>query len=69
MMSAETKQTRAAKFTQRNRLNYVATVLGLSAMAFGLFWLFFDVVFNGNVVYHYFFNYSGSVFNGYFSVD
>ena len=40
MMSAEMKHTRAAKFAQRNRVNYVATVLGLSAMAFGLFWLF-----------------------------
>jgi len=44
MMSAEMKQTRAAKFAQRNRLNYVATVLGLSAMAFGLFWLFWILI-------------------------
>ena len=44
MMSAETKQMRAAKFAQRNRLNYVATVLGLSAMAFGLFWLFWILI-------------------------
>ena len=44
MMSAEMKQTRAAKFTQRNRLNYVATVLALSAMAFGLFWLFWILI-------------------------
>ena len=44
MMSAEMKQMRAAKFTQRNRLNYVATVLGLSAMAFGLFWLFWILI-------------------------
>ena len=35
---------RAAKFAQRNRLNYVATVLGLSAMAFGLFWLFWILI-------------------------
>ena len=28
MMSAEMKQMRAAKFAQRNRVNYVATVLG-----------------------------------------
>ena len=44
MMSAEMKQTRAAKFTQRNRVNYVATVLALSAMAFGLFWLFWILI-------------------------
>ena len=44
MMSAEMKQMRAAKFAQRNRLNYVATVLGLSAMAFGLFWLFWILI-------------------------
>jgi phosphate transport system permease protein len=44
MMSAETKNMRAAKFAQRNRLNYVATVLGLSAMAFGLFWLFWILI-------------------------
>ena len=44
MMTAEMKQTRAAKFTQRNRLNYVATVLALSAMAFGLFWLFWILI-------------------------
>ncbi len=44
MMPAEMKQTRAAKFTQRNRLNYVATVLALSAMAFGLFWLFWILI-------------------------
>ena len=44
MMSAEMKQSRAAKFTQRNRLNYVATVLALSAMAFGLFWLFWILI-------------------------
>jgi phosphate transport system permease protein len=44
MMSAEMKHTRAAKFAQRNRLNYVATVLGLSAMAFGLFWLFWILI-------------------------
>jgi len=44
MMSAEMKHTRAAKFAQRNRVNYVATVLGLSAMAFGLFWLFWILI-------------------------
>ncbi len=44
MMPAEMKQTRAAKFTQRNRLNFVATVLALSAMAFGLFWLFWILI-------------------------
>ena len=44
MMSAEMKQMRAAKFAQRNRVNYVATVLGLSAMAFGLFWLFWILI-------------------------
>jgi phosphate transport system permease protein len=44
MMSAETKQMRAAKFAQRNRLNFGATVLGLSAMAFGLFWLFWILI-------------------------
>ena len=44
MMPAEMKQTRAAKFAQRNRLNYVATVLALSAMAFGLFWLFWILI-------------------------
>ena len=44
MMTAEMKQTRAAKFTQRNRLNFVATVLALSAMAFGLFWLFWILI-------------------------
>ena len=44
MMSTEMKQSRAAKFAQRNRLNYVATVLALSAMAFGLFWLFWILI-------------------------
>jgi phosphate transport system permease protein len=44
MMSAEMKQMRAAKFAQRYRLNYVATVLALSAMAFGLFWLFWILI-------------------------
>jgi len=44
MMSVEMKQMRAAKFAQRNRLNYVATVLALSAMAFGLFWLFWILI-------------------------
>ncbi len=44
MMSAEMKQARAAKFAQRNRVNYLATVLALSAMAFGLFWLFWILI-------------------------
>ena len=44
MMSAEMKQSRAAKFAQRNRVNQLATVLALSAMAFGLFWLFWILI-------------------------
>ena len=44
MMSAEMKQSRAAKFAQRNRVNQFATVLALSAMAFGLFWLFWILI-------------------------
>ena len=44
MMSAEMKQARAAKFAQRNRVNNLATVLALSAMAFGLFWLFWILI-------------------------
>ena len=39
-MNAVYKQARAAKFAHRNRVNNVATVLALSAMAFGLVWLF-----------------------------
>ena len=44
MMSAEMKKSRAAKFAQRNRVNQFATVLALSAMAFGLFWLFWILI-------------------------
>ncbi len=44
MMSVEMKKTRAAKFAQRNRVNYVVTVLALLAMAFGLFWLFWILI-------------------------
>jgi phosphate transport system permease protein len=44
MMSVEMKKSRAAKFAQRNRLNQFATVLALSAMAFGLFWLFWILI-------------------------
>jgi phosphate transport system permease protein len=40
MMTAEVKKARAAMFAHRNRVNQFATVLALSAMAFGLFWLF-----------------------------
>jgi phosphate transport system permease protein len=39
-MNTALKQQRAAKFASRNRFNSLATVLALSAMAFGLFWLF-----------------------------
>jgi phosphate transport system permease protein len=39
-MNTVLKQQRAAKFASRNRVNSLATVLALSAMAFGLFWLF-----------------------------
>jgi len=38
--SAATLHNRAAKFAGRKRVNQVANVLALSAMAFGLFWLF-----------------------------
>jgi phosphate transport system permease protein len=38
-MSAVMQQARLAKFNQRKRVNQVALVLSLSAMAFGLFWL------------------------------
>ena len=44
MMSEEMKKSRAAKFAQRNRVNQFATVLALSAMAFGLFWLFWILI-------------------------
>jgi phosphate transport system permease protein len=44
MMSAEMRSSRAAKFAQRNRVNYLATALALSAMAFGLFWLFWILI-------------------------
>lgn len=44
MMSEEMKASRAAKFAHRNRLNKFATVLALSAMAFGLFWLFWILI-------------------------
>lgn len=40
MMSVAMQKSRAAKFAHRNRVNKLATVLALSAMAFGLFWLF-----------------------------
>lgn len=39
-MSMTLQATRLAKFNQRKRLNRVALVLSLGAMAFGLFWLF-----------------------------
>jgi len=44
MMSTQQKQARAAKFSSRNRINNLATVLALSAMAFGLFWLFWILI-------------------------
>lgn len=44
MMSEEVKKSRAAQFAQRNRVNQFATVLALSAMAFGLFWLFWILI-------------------------
>jgi phosphate transport system permease protein len=44
MMSEAQRHARAAKFAARNRVNYVATVLALSAMAFGLFWLFWILI-------------------------
>ena len=40
MSAAALQATRAAKFAGRKRVNQLATVLALSAMAFGLFWLF-----------------------------
>ena len=39
MSTAIQQQARLAKFKQRKRVNQVALVLSLSAMAFGLFWL------------------------------
>jgi phosphate transport system permease protein len=44
MMSETLKKSRAAKFAHRNRVNQLATVLALSAMAFGLFWLFWILI-------------------------
>ena len=44
MMSVEMKNSRAAQFARRNRVNYLATALALSAMAFGLFWLFWILI-------------------------
>jgi len=43
-MNATFKQARVAKFAHRNRVNSLATVLALSAMAFGLFWLFWILI-------------------------
>ncbi|OYU43353.1 MAG: phosphate ABC transporter, permease protein PstA [Burkholderiales bacterium PBB4] len=40
MSAAALHASRAAKFASRKRVNQLATVLALSAMAFGLFWLF-----------------------------
>ena len=39
-MNAAVHSSRLAKFNRRKRLNQVALVLSLAAMAFGLFWLF-----------------------------
>jgi phosphate transport system permease protein len=39
-MSAVALKSRSAKFANRKRVNQLATVLSLMAMAFGLFWLF-----------------------------
>jgi phosphate transport system permease protein len=39
-MSAIALKSRSAKFANRKRVNQLATVLSLMAMAFGLFWLF-----------------------------
>ncbi len=44
MISIEQKRARSAKFATRNRVNSLATVLALSAMAFGLFWLFWILI-------------------------
>jgi phosphate transport system permease protein len=40
MISAEMQKSRAAMFAKRNLINKFATALALSAMAFGLVWLF-----------------------------
>ena len=40
MNSPEVRAARAAKFARRNLINQFATALALSAMAFGLVWLF-----------------------------
>ncbi len=40
MISAEMQKSRAAMFAKRNMVNKLATTLALSAMAFGLVWLF-----------------------------
>ncbi len=44
MMSSSQQQARAAKFAARDRVNKLATVLALAAMAFGLFWLFWILI-------------------------
>jgi len=44
MMTEAQHRARAAKFAARNRVNNVATFLALSAMAFGLFWLFWILI-------------------------
>ncbi|MDH4478570.1 MAG: phosphate ABC transporter permease PstA [Rhodoferax sp.] len=43
-MSSSQQQARAAKFAARDRVNKLATVLALAAMAFGLFWLFWILI-------------------------
>ena len=40
VMQTAAQAARLAKFTQRKRVNQLALVLSLAAMAFGLFWLF-----------------------------
>ena len=40
LKAAALEQTRGAKYAQRKRVNQIALVLALGAMAFGLFWLF-----------------------------
>jgi phosphate transport system permease protein len=40
MSTTIASSARAAKFTQRKRVNQIATALALAAMSFGLFWLF-----------------------------
>ena len=44
MMTQAQQHSRAAKFAARNRVNKLATFLALSAMAFGLFWLFWILI-------------------------